>query len=124
MPAPYPMFSEELTYAGELAAVIDEECNHVAESVVDDVVRGYAILDDLAYLDQQGRTARKAFDASGPPGPVVATDVDRAGADLLVLGHHGRTGRERRRSLGSTTERILEGADRPLLVVDIGDESG
>ena len=81
-PVPYPTFSEELTYAGELAAVIGEECSHVAESTVDDVVRGYTVLNDLDCLDQQGRTARKAFDASGPLGPVVATDVDPVGLEM------------------------------------------
>ncbi len=40
--------------------------------------------------------------------------------DLLVLGTHGRTGREKRLNLGSTTERVVKAADRPLLVVNIG----
>ena len=39
--------------------------------------------------------------------------------DLLVLGTHGRTGREKRLNLGSTTERVVKAADRPVLVVDI-----
>ncbi len=65
---PYPEFTTELTYAGELAAVIDEECHDVAEEEVPDVVRGYTILNDVDALDQQGRTARKAFDGSGPLG--------------------------------------------------------
>jgi len=81
-PIPYPSFSEELTYAGELAAVIDTECKHVAEDEVDDVVRGYTVLNDLDCLDQQRRTARKAFDASGPLGPVLATDVDPVGLEM------------------------------------------
>ena len=72
---PYPSFTEELTYAGELAAVVDERCHAIAESEVDDVVRGYTIMNDLDALDQQGRTARKAFDRSGPLGPVIA-DVE------------------------------------------------
>ncbi len=81
-PIPYPGFASELTYAGELAAVIDAECKHVAESEVDDVVRGYTILNDLDCLDQERRTARKAFDASGPLGPVIATDVDPVGLEM------------------------------------------
>ncbi|TKR25387.1 universal stress protein [Natronomonas salsuginis] len=39
--------------------------------------------------------------------------------DLLVLGTHGRSGREKRLNLGSTTERVVKAADRPVLVVDI-----
>ena len=42
-----------------------------------------------------------------------------SGIDLLVLGTHGRTGREKRLNLGSTTERVVKAADRPVLVVDI-----
>ena len=82
-PIPYPSFSSELTYAGELAAVIGEECKDVAEDEVDDVVRGYTILNDLDCLDQERRTARKAFDSSGPLGPVVA-DVDPVGLDMTT----------------------------------------
>jgi 2-keto-4-pentenoate hydratase/2-oxohepta-3-ene-1,7-dioic acid hydratase in catechol pathway len=82
-PISYPSFSSELTYAGELAAVVDTECSDVAESEVDDVVRGYTILNDLDCLDQQRRTARKAFDGSGPLGPVVA-DVDPVGLEMTT----------------------------------------
>lgn len=82
-PIPYPSFSSELTYAGELAAVVGRECKDVAEAEVDDVVRGYTILNDLDCLDQERRTARKAFDASGPLGPVVA-DVDPVGLDMTT----------------------------------------
>jgi len=81
-PIPYPEFSAELTYAGELAAVIDRECKHVDEATVDDIVRGYTILNDLDCLDQQRRTARKAFDTSGPLGPVIATDIDPVGLEM------------------------------------------
>lgn len=82
-PIPYPSFSSELTYAGELAAVIDTECTDVSESAVDDVVRGYTILNDLDCLDQERRTARKAFDSSGPLGPVIA-DVDPVGLEMTT----------------------------------------
>lgn len=82
-PIPYPSFTEELTYAGELAAVIDVECKNVDETAVDDVVRGYTILNDLDCLDQERRTARKAFDSSAPLGPVVA-DVEPVGLEMTT----------------------------------------
>ncbi|ELY52246.1 fumarylacetoacetate hydrolase family protein [Natronolimnohabitans innermongolicus] len=75
-PIPYPEFTDELTYAGELAAVIDEPCRNLTEDEVSDVVRGYTIMNDVDALDQQGRTARKAFDGSGPLGPWIETAVD------------------------------------------------
>lgn len=78
----YPSFTEEFTYAGELAAVIDEPCSDLAPAEVPDVVRGYTILNDLDALDQDGRTARKAFDDSGPLGPWIETDVDPGSIDM------------------------------------------
>jgi len=73
---PYPTFTRELTYAGELAAVVGERCHRVAPGDVPDVVRGYTALNDVDALDQQSRTARKAFDGSGPLGPWIETDLD------------------------------------------------
>ncbi|WP_458186116.1 fumarylacetoacetate hydrolase family protein [Haladaptatus sp. NG-WS-4] len=81
---PYPTWTNELTYAGELAAVIDERCTNLDVGDVDDAVRGYTILDDLDALDQDGRTARKAFDGSGPLGPWIETDVDPNDLDMTT----------------------------------------
>lgn len=79
---PYPTFTNELTYAGELAAVVDERCHRVAEADVPDVLRGFTIVNDLDALDQPGRIARKAFDRSGPLGPWLETDLDPRGIDM------------------------------------------
>ena len=84
-PIPYPSFTDELTYAGELAAVVDERCANVAEDDVDDILRGYTVLNDVDALDQPGRTARKAFDGSGPLGPWIETDLDPVGLDMQTL---------------------------------------
>ena len=81
---PYPTFSEEVTYAGELAAVIGERCRNVSEAAALDYVRGYTIMNDVDALDQNSVTARKAFDGSGPLGPHVATDVDPTDIDMYT----------------------------------------
>ncbi|MFC4439039.1 MULTISPECIES: fumarylacetoacetate hydrolase family protein [Natrialbaceae] len=99
-PVPYPHFTNELTYAGELAAVIDERCHDVSESEAADVVRGYTIMNDVDALDQQGRTARKAFDGSGPLGPWLETDLDPTRIDM-----HTDVGGERRQE--ANTELML-----------------
>ena len=84
-PIEYPDWTDELTYAGELAAVIDKECTDLAdEDAVKDAVRGWSILNDLDALDQERRTARKAFDGSGPLGPVIETDIDPRGIDMTT----------------------------------------
>ncbi len=83
-PIRYPSFTDELTYAGELAAVIDHRCRNVTPAAVPDVVRGYTILNDLDALDQERRTARKAFDGSGPLGPWIETAVDPVGIEMYT----------------------------------------
>jgi len=46
-PVRYPEWTDELTYAGELVAVIDERCRDLDPEAVPEVVRGYTILNDL-----------------------------------------------------------------------------
>lgn len=101
-PVSYPAFTSELTYAGELAAVIDEECTALTEDEVDDVVRGYTIMNDLDALDQPTISARKAFDGSAPLGPWIETDVEPSELDV-----HTDVGGERRQE--SNTELMLFG---------------
>jgi len=103
-PITYPDFTDELTYAGELAAVIGERCRNVPEAEVEDVVRGYTILNDVDALDQQGRTARKAFDGSAPLGPWIETDLDPTAIEM-----HTDVAGERRQE--ANTERMLFGVE-------------
>ncbi len=93
-PIPYPTFSNEVTYAGELAAVVGERCHNVAADEVSDALRGYTIMNDVDALDQPGRTARKAFDGSAPLGPWIETDLDPTGLDMRTV----INGEERQRS--------------------------
>ncbi|GAB7090177.1 fumarylacetoacetate hydrolase family protein [Halorubrum luteum] len=79
---PYPEWTDELTYAGELVAVIGERCRELDPADVPDVVRGYTILNDVDALDQKGLTERKAFDGSAPLGPWIETDVDPTDLDI------------------------------------------
>jgi len=84
-PIRYPDWTDELTYAGELVAVVDERCRDVDEADVPGVIRGYTIMNDVDAPDQQGRTARKAFDTSGPLGPWIETDLTPAGIDMETV---------------------------------------
>lgn len=56
----------------------------------------------------------------GVPYREILSYAESESIDLVVLGTHGRTGREKRLNLGSTTERVVKKADRPVLVVNIG----
>jgi len=65
--------------------------------------------------------------ARGTPSHQLTEYVADEGIDAVVMGTHGRTGRERLATLGSVTERVLKGVDVPVFVIDIGDagsESG
>jgi 2-keto-4-pentenoate hydratase/2-oxohepta-3-ene-1,7-dioic acid hydratase in catechol pathway len=84
-PIRYPDWVESFTYAGELAAVIDERCRALAVDEVDDALRGYTILNDLDAYEQDRRTARKAFDGSAPLGPWIETDVDLDGMAMETV---------------------------------------
>lgn len=83
-PIRYPGFTDELTYAGELAAVIDDRCRNLAPAEVPEVVRGYTVMNDLDALDQPALTARKAFDGAAPLGPLIETDVDPTAIDMYT----------------------------------------
>ena len=83
-PIPYPSFTDELTYAGELAAVIDERCRDLDPEDVPGVIRGYTIMNDVDALDQPNLPARKAFEGSAPLGPWLETDVDPTDLDMYT----------------------------------------
>jgi nucleotide-binding universal stress UspA family protein len=91
--------------------------------------------DVIATLEAEGEAALDAVETAGDEAGVEVVRERREGiphteitdyaaeidADLLVMGTHGRTGRDRVASLGSVTERVVENVGRPTLVVDIGD---
>lgn len=99
---PYPEFTDEFTYAGELAAIIDERCRNLDPEDVPEVVRGYTIMNDLDALDQSNLPARKAFDGSAPLGPWLETDLDPTNTDM-----HTEINGERRQE--ANTELMLFG---------------
>lgn len=90
-PIRYPEFTDELTFAGELAAVIDKRCRNLDPDDVSEAVRGYTILNDVDALDQESLTARKAFDGSAPLGPWIETDVDPSSIDISIDVNGDRT---------------------------------
>ncbi|KTG14280.1 universal stress protein [Haloferax profundi] len=55
----------------------------------------------------------------GVPHRVILEYADEHDVDVVVMGTHGRTGRDKLTSLGSVTERVVENAKRPVLVVHI-----
>ena len=74
---------------------------------------------DLAARAEDDDVAVTTATPDGVPYREILSYADGSDIDLLTLGTHGRTGREKRLNLGSTTERVVKAADRPVLVVDI-----
>ena len=131
--------AKTLDHAAHIAADNDAVL-HVL-SVVDR--RVYLAADDdtkddvAASLEQQGERAldevvEQVSDTDldvvtdlreGVPHKEIIDYASEAEIDLITMGTHGRTGRDRLASLGSVTERVVEGAERPVLVVDIEDEA-
>ncbi|MFC7045749.1 universal stress protein [Halobacteriaceae archaeon GCM10025711] len=58
----------------------------------------------------------------GVPHKEILEYADEAGIDLIAMGTHGRTGRDRLTSLGSCTETVVENATVPVLTVHIDAE--
>jgi len=127
--------ADALTHAIEEANAHDAEL-HVL-SVADERVFLAANADEKAEVsDELNAEANDAVEALATRAAEADVDVTTAvregvpyrqilqyaedeGIGLLVLGTHGRTGRERRINLGSTTERVVKAANRPVLVVNI-----
>jgi nucleotide-binding universal stress UspA family protein len=55
----------------------------------------------------------------GTPHKEILAYSEEADVDLIAIGTHGRTARDRLENLGSVTERVVEDADRTVLVVSI-----
>jgi nucleotide-binding universal stress UspA family protein len=77
-----------------------------------------AATDELADVDVPVVTERR----EGVPHREIIEYAEEAEIDLVTIGTHGRTGRDRLASMGSVTERVVEGVELPVLVVDIEEE--
>ena len=77
---------------------------------------GMKLLQSLSQEAQQQGVAARVDIQTGMPDEVILDEAIRQQAGLIVMGKIGRK-RHRRSLLGSVTERILEAADLPVLVV-------
>jgi len=97
-------------------AAEDETKDEVIQSLE---IEGERALDDARVrLEEAGLTVETDL-RQGIPHREIIEYVDKADMDLVTIGTHGRTGRDRVANLGSVTERVVESVDKPVLVVDI-----
>lgn len=92
------------------------------EEVIDSLENdGEAALDRLRSRVEEAGVPVVTELREGIPHRDILRYAEEIDADLIVMGTHGRTGRDRLANLGSVTERVVENADVPVLVVDIAD---
>jgi len=80
---------------------------------------GEVALDDIRVGGQDEGLDVETRMEEGIPHKLIVNYADEQGMDLIVMGTHGRTGRDRVANLGSVTERVVENAPVPVLVVHI-----
>ena len=98
-----------------LAADADEKSEVRSELAENAEAAVETLATSAANKDISVRTATP----EGVPYREILSYADDEGIDLIVIGTHGRTGREKRINLGSTTERVVKSAEQPVLVVNI-----
>ncbi|MFB6074708.1 MAG: universal stress protein [Haloarculaceae archaeon] len=105
--------------------VVDKRRYRAADEETTDDVRasleeeGDRALDDLTVRGEEGGARVMTDRREGIPHRTIIDYAEDEGIDLIVMGTHGRTGRNRAATLGSVTERVVKGAEVPVLVVQI-----
>lgn len=93
-----PPGREEVEFEAEFGIVIEEQCRHVFEAEALDYVAGYTCVNDISNRDDQADERNwvrgKAFDASLPMGPVVASPDEVPENATLQLRHNGEVKQE------------------------------
>ncbi|MFB6156894.1 MAG: universal stress protein [Haloferacaceae archaeon] len=105
-------------------SVVDRRLTHAAADAREDVTERLvdraegAVRDVADRVEAAGLTAETAV-REGVPDKEIAAYAEEADVDVIVIGTHGRTGRDRIANLGSVTERVVQNADRPVFVIHI-----
>jgi len=105
--------------------VVDRRLVLAAEKETQEDVRqsleeeGEVALDDITVGGQDSGLDVQTRMVEGIPHKSITDYTEEADIDLVVMGTHGRTGRDRVANLGSVTERVVESSPVPVLVVHI-----
>jgi 2-keto-4-pentenoate hydratase/2-oxohepta-3-ene-1,7-dioic acid hydratase in catechol pathway len=88
-PIPYPSWTQELHYEGELAVVIGRRLRNVSESEALDFVLGYTCACDVTARDKQRSDLQwvrgKSADGFCPVGPWLETELDPRDLSVQTL---------------------------------------
>jgi nucleotide-binding universal stress UspA family protein len=100
----------------ELAA--DEDRADLVERLTE---RGEAAVSSVAERANEAGVDVVTEVREGVPYKTILDYAATVDADVITMGTHGRTGRDRLAHLGSVTDRVVENATVPVFVVNIGD---
>ena len=126
-------FSQPSKVAFEVASALarDYHARMIALHVIEPVQMGYTEFTNYVGPDEDKGEAMRTLQAiqapaptvtleyrllEGEPAAVIAETAEEAGADLIVMGTHGRTGLTRV-IMGSVAEDVLRRAPCPVLTV-------
>jgi len=84
----------------------------------DDVIQALEEEGELAVEDASV-AAEEAGLRDGIPHKTILDYTEEVDADVVVMGTHGRTGRDRVANLGSVTERVVKSSEVPVFVIRI-----
>jgi nucleotide-binding universal stress UspA family protein len=105
--------------------VVDKRLYLAADKSNQDEVRqsleeeGEVALDDIVVGGEESGVEVVTTMEEGIPHKTITDYAEEEDIDLIVMGTHGRTGRDRVANLGSVTERVVQSAPVPVLVVHI-----
>ena len=98
-----PPGRDAVEFEAEFGVVIGEQCRGASEADAMEYVAGYTCVNDVSNRDDQNEERNwvrgKAFDASLPMGPVVATPDEVPEDATLTLRHNGETKQETTREM-------------------------
>jgi nucleotide-binding universal stress UspA family protein len=80
---------------------------------------GAVALEDVTVRGEEAGLAVRTEQRQGIPHKEIIAYLGDRDVDLVVMGTHGRTGRDRVANLGSVTERVIGSIEVPVLVVNI-----
>ena len=92
---------------GETRAEVEAELERESEAAVD------------AVVDRAAEAGLETVEAveRGTPSKTILDYADEHGIDLIVIGTHGKSPREKQITMGSVSERVVDKASIPVFVV-------
>lgn len=106
--------------------VVDRRFELAADEDRDDLVARLTDRGESAVAAVAERAEDAGLDVvtdvrEGIPYKTILDYAEEADVDVVTMGTHGRTGRDRLAHLGSVTDRVVENATVPVFVINIGD---